>query len=150
MYEISLQAYWPAINEALTIVLGGAVICLVGWATWFLHQHVPTWLSTDAQAKLSKVIDAGLNRAVQYALNTVEAHEKDVKLTTDSKLVQVGVNYALQHIGVTLQGAGKSPADIAEMIVARMPVAPTAADLTGATARREVVTHEPLPPVTNP
>lgn len=131
MYEISFQEYWPAINEALTIALGGAVICLLGWSTWFLHKHAPAWLSDDAQAKIAKVIDTGLQRAVSFALNTVEAHEKDVKITTDSKIVQIGANYAIKHMGVVLGKAGKTPVDVAEMIVARLPVAPTEKDITG-------------------
>lgn len=146
LYAIDFSQYWPAINEALTIVLGGAIICAAGFLTYALHKYA-IFLSASQQERLAKIINEGLNRAAQYALNTIEAHEKDVKITTDSKLVQIGANYALRHMQITLDKAGKTPQDVAEMIVARLPVAPTESDKTGAIAPIPPVTSAALPPV---
>jgi len=143
VYDISFAQYWPAINEGLTIVLGGAVICAAGFLTYALHKYA-TFLSASQQERLAKIINDGLNRAAQYALNTIEAHEKDMKITTDSKLVQIGANYALRHMQVTLDKAGKTPQDVAEMIVARLPVAPMA---NGIAVPIVPVTSAALPPV---
>lgn len=147
MYGIDLAPLFPDINEALKVLLAGGVMCIMGYVTWILHTKAPKFIDAQTQAKLAAVIDQGLNMAAQYALKTIEDHEKDLKPTTDSKIVQIGADYAIRHIGVTLGDAGKTPQDIAEMILARLPTAPTVVDTTGATVTKAIVTTETLAPI---
>lgn len=149
MHSIDLTPLFPLVNEGLKILLAGCVVCIMGYVTWLLHTKAPKFIDAQTQAKIAAVINDGLNRAVQYALNTVSAEEAKIKPTTDSLVTKIGAQYAINHLGDTLEKAGKTPADIAEMIVARLPVAPST-EAPAPVPKAVAVEMAPLPQVPTP
>lgn len=151
MFAIDLSPAFTMINEGLKILLSGGVICIMGYVTWLLHTKAPKFIDAQTQAKIAAVINDGLNRAVQYALNMAATEETKAKPTTDSLIVKIGAQYAVNHLGDTLAKAGKTPDDIAEMIVARLPVAPAVPDgPVVVVPKATAVVMEPLPQIQTP
>lgn len=147
MHPIDIQPIWDFINSGLLILLKGAALCIGGYVVWLLHTKAPKFIDAQTQAKLAAIANQGLNMAIQYAMKTVTVEEAKIKPTFDSKVVQIAAGYAVNHIGGTLDKMGKSPADIAEMLVARFPPAPTVVDTTGETVTTTIVTTQPLAPI---
>lgn len=146
---IDLAPVWSSVNEGLLILLGGLGIVISGYLIYALHKYA-AFLTASQQAKLGEIINKGLIMAINFAMSKVEEAEKKVQPKTDSLVTKVAADYAITHFGETLKKAGKSPADIAEMLVARMPSPPVLADLTDAKVTTELVTRQELPPVSNP
>lgn len=144
---LDLTPVWSSVNEGLVILLGGLGIVIGGYLVWAIHRY-GKFLSAAQQEKLANVVNNGINLAIQYALNVATEAEKKVVVKPDSVITRIAGQYAADHFGTTLEKLGKSPADVAQMIVARLPSPPVVGDLTDAKVTRSIVTTEPLPPIT--
>lgn len=143
---IDLSHVWESVNSGLLILLQGGALILGGYLVWALHKYAK-FLTAAQQEKLAKIINDGLARAVDYAMTVATEQEKKIAPQAGSMVTRIAAQYAADHFGTTLDKMGKSPADIAQMILARIPPPPTEADLTGAKPTRSIVETTPLPPV---
>lgn len=146
---IDLTHVWDSVNAGLLILLQGGAIVIGGYLIYALHKY-GKFLSAAQQEKLANIVNSGLNAAINYAMAVATEQEKKVQPSTDSVITKIAAQYAADHFGTTLDKMGKSPSDVAQMILARIPPPPNQTDTTGATITRAIVTTEPIPPVQEP
>jgi len=142
---IDLSHVWESVNGGLLILLQGGALILGGYLVWALHKYAK-FLTAAQQEKLAGIINSGLNMAVNYAMTVATEQEKKFAPQAGSMVTRIAAQYAADHFGTTLTKMGKSPGDIAQMILARIPPPPTDKDLTGVTVKTGVVESGSLPP----
>lgn len=142
---LNLAPVWDSVNAGVLLLLSGLAVIISGYLIYGLHKYA-AFLTAAQQEKLAGIIHDGLNRAIDYAMTVVTEQEKKVAPQAGSMVTRIAAQYAINHFGSTLEKMGKSPADVAQMILARIPPPPVTADLSGAKAPLSVVSTEPLPP----
>lgn len=134
-------------NSGLLVLLQGGALVIGGYLVYALHKYAK-FLSAAQQEKLGSIVNSGLNMAINYAMAYATAEEKKIQPTTDSIVTKIAAQYAADHFGKTLDKLGKSPTDVAQMILARLPSPPNQTDTTGATIRPLApVESQPLKPI---
>lgn len=143
---IDLTHVWDSVNAGLLILLQGGAIIIGGYLIYALHKY-GKFLSAAQQEKLANIVNSGLNAAINYAMAVATEQEKKVQPSTDSVITKIAAQYAADHFGTTLDKMGKSPSDVAQMILARIPPPPVLGDLTNAPVKTELVTTQTLSPI---
>lgn len=144
---LNLAPVWDSVNGGVLLLLSGLAVVISGYLIYGLHKYA-AFLTAAQQEKLAKIIHDGLNRAIDYAMTVVTEQEKKIAPQAGSIVTRIAAQYAADHFGSTLEKMGKSPSDVAQMILARIPSPPVDTDLTGARpSTRAIVETTPLPPV---
>lgn len=113
----------PIISQVLLLISG--VLGAIG--IWVLKK-VNNWLEAktgnehlDLDSKYRDILDAGIMRGVQYAVEKVE-HSDWTKIETKNAVVAEAVNYALLHFGDILKWfkIDNDRAAIERMVLARV------------------------------
>lgn len=143
---IDLTSVWQSVNEGLLILLGGVALVIGGYTAYALHKYA-SFLTASQQQKLGDIINRGLQMAINFAMSKVDEAEKKVRPKTDSLVTKIAADYAVNHFGSTLARMGKTPSDVSEMILARLPSPPVIGDNTGAVVTVEKIEVTPLPPI---
>lgn len=119
--HIDLAPLWPVVNELSVPVLtalAGYLALLV--RTWLINHA--KLLSAQTDAKVGEALDGALRKGIDFALQGVEAKERQIgPVTVNNPIVAQAVIYARDHAQGAIDHFGKSDENLAEMIVARLP-----------------------------
>lgn len=138
MHGVDLSPLWGYLNEFLGLVLTG----LAGWVV----VYIKAWLSAhakflDAQTinQLGEVVQRTETNAIAYGKQAAAKGEASVgPISTGNRIGDFAANYMVRHIPETLDKLKKSPSDVSDMILAKLPPPPSVEDTTGTTAKIDV------------
>jgi len=141
----------PFLQTWLYPTIALTLAALGGWVLVRSQAYLASrgkWLDANAQTQIADLEKRALQMGTDAVMQWVQTNGNKLHPTLDSGVTTWAANLALSHAGGILAKNGLSPQEVADKIVARLPMTMVTTDTTGRTVPKAVAVEvEPLPPI---